>query len=416
MRKKTRLFVLSLTLAALLCALPVSAAGNGWLVPRANEYPGFADVTDTWCEDYVRTAYEAGLMEGNSHTAFDAGSNLTLAQITVMTARLHSLLRGGDGILPAPKASETWYQPAVNYLKSHRNDMSEGGALFDTRLYQLEILPAYGNQAATRYDFVTFLAEVLPESTLPAINAVSCLPDVAAGESQIYEFYNAGVLTGRDQYGFFDAGGTLNRGQAAAILARIIDPSLRVRFTPKPFDLCRDVLLVDPEATALTVDGTAITMEQAAQELCLSLRQEDCDAISGEIPKDDLTESLQIALKELVTDVALDRMAAQQNLTWTRQELEAQYGPLPVGAQGIQEEGWLWEYSHNWLSQQLLLRYLVQYGSAMDPASGDMAAEVRFQQDLDAVKASLSVTPSPALQNLDAAGAQSRLLQYFPCD
>lgn len=283
MRKKTRLFVLSLTLAALLCALPVSAAGNGWLAPRANEYPGFADVTDTWCEDYVRTAYEAGLMEGNSHTAFDAGS-------------------------------------------------------------------------------------------------------------------------------------TLNRGQAAAILTRIIDPSLRVRFTPKPFDLCRDVLLVDPEATALTVDGTAITMEQAAQELCLSLRQEDCDAISGEIPKDDLTESLQIALKELVTDVALDHMAAQQNLTWTQQELEAQYGPLPVGAQGIQEEGWLWEYSHNWLSQQLLLRYLVQYGSAIDPASGDMAAEVRFQQDLDAVKASLSVTPSPALQNLDAAGAQSRLLQYFPCD
>lgn len=45
-----------------------------------------------------------------------------------------------------------------------------------------------------------------------------------------------------------------------------------------------------------------------------------------------------------------------------------------------------------------------------------MAAETRFQQDLDTIKASLNAAPSPALENLDLAGAQARLLQYFPCD
>lgn len=88
---------------------------------------------------------------------------------------------------------------------------------------------------------------------LPERNDMTALPDSL--EIQVLDFYNAGLLTGVDQYGFFRINGTVTRGQAAAILARVIDPSLRVRFTPVSFDLCRDVLLADPEATVGSADS-----------------------------------------------------------------------------------------------------------------------------------------------------------------
>ena len=123
--RKSRLAALFLALTMLLCTLPVSADESGWLVPKTRTYDGrFTDVKGAWCESYVETVYQAGLMEGKSTTKFDAASSLTGAQITVITARLHSLLRGGDGVLPAPGESEAWYQPAVDYLNSHCEDAS----------------------------------------------------------------------------------------------------------------------------------------------------------------------------------------------------------------------------------------------------------------------------------------------------
>lgn len=75
---------------------------------------------------------------------------------------------------------------------------------------------------------------------LPAINDVDRVPDNM--DPAVLALYNAGILTGSDTYGTFDEDGTLNRGQAAAMLARLVDPSLRQRFTLEPFDLCTDVL------------------------------------------------------------------------------------------------------------------------------------------------------------------------------
>ena len=41
--------------------------------------------------------------------------------------------------------------------------------------------------------------------------------------------YQAGVLTGVDQAGNFGGGRELTRAQAAIMLARVLDPALRVR-------------------------------------------------------------------------------------------------------------------------------------------------------------------------------------------
>ena len=45
-------------------------------------------------------------------------------------------------------------------------------------------------------------------------------------------FYNAGILTGTDDSGTFEGDKRLSRAEAAAMIARIVRPSLRRRFTP----------------------------------------------------------------------------------------------------------------------------------------------------------------------------------------
>ena len=269
--KRSRLAALFLALAMLLCSLPVSAAESNWLVPKVKNYAGFADVKGTWCESYVETVYEAGLMTGRSASAFDISSNLTIAQITVITARLHSLLNGGDGILPAPGEGEEWYQPAIDYLKAHVEDANGVGPILGTRIVQMETVPLYAVQNAPRWDLVSFLTSVLPKDALAPINSVTVLPD-SADENEL-RFYNAGILNGVDEYGTFLGSKPLTRGAAAAILARVIDPGLRLTFTLKSFDLCRDVLGVEPDAVLLTVDGQDVTAELFAYQLCTSLLQ-----------------------------------------------------------------------------------------------------------------------------------------------
>ena len=265
--RKSRLAALFLALTMLLCTLPVSADESGWLVPKTRTYDGrFTDVKGAWCESYVETVYQAGLMEGKSTTKFDAASSLTGAQITVITARLHSLLRGGDGVLPAPGESEAWYQPAVDYLNSHCEDDSVREILkrFDRTTLD------FANTPCTRFCFVAMLAGVLPDP-LPAINEVRIVPD--STDTRVLAFYRAGVLNGSDAYGTFGESASLTRGAAAAMLARLADPAQRLTFTLKSLDLCRDVLGIAPDTALLTVSGEDIPAELFAEQLCTSLYQ-----------------------------------------------------------------------------------------------------------------------------------------------
>ena len=63
--------------------------------------------------------------------------------------------------------------------------------------------------------------------TLPEINTLERdVPDLTAG-SVVYELYLSGVLNGVDEYGTFDGQHTVTRGQAAAMLARLVDPAQR---------------------------------------------------------------------------------------------------------------------------------------------------------------------------------------------
>lgn len=388
--RKSRLAALFLALTMLLCTLPVSAAeSSGWLIPKVKGSPSFADVTGTWCESYVETVYQAGLMEGKSTAKFDAVSPLTGAQITVITARLHSLLRGGDGVLPAPGEGEPWYQPAVDYLSSHCEDDSVREIL---RRFDWTTLD-FANTPCTRLCFVTMLAGVLPEP-LPAINEVHIVPD--STDTRVLAFYRAGILNGSDAYGTFGESASLTRGAAAAMLARLADPAQRLTFTLKSFDLCRDVLGVEPETVLLTVDGKEVTAALFGNQLCTALYQHKGGADKA------LTDAIRFWCDY---SAPFQVMAKEKGISLSEKELaeNAAYAQSMDGHLGLSAACWQQQSQNSKLNLKLKDFYC-----EADWKSG----EYLYHSDLEKLSKSLlqKAVPTDMLLSMDLRAVYQRLM------
>lgn len=113
--KSMRSMALAVLTALLLSSsLPANAAQADWLLPKTKDVPAFSDTAGIWCEPEIAVVCQAGLMTGKSAERFASQDPLTYAQITVITARLHALLNGQDGVLPAAGAEDAWYAPALS--------------------------------------------------------------------------------------------------------------------------------------------------------------------------------------------------------------------------------------------------------------------------------------------------------------
>lgn len=92
-------------------------------------------------------------------------------------------------------------------------------------------LTRFSKDNATRALFAWLVD--LTAGELEAVNETVTVPDVEVGETRdaeaILRLYQAGVLTGVDQAGNFNGSGELTRAQAAMMLARVLEPSLRVK-------------------------------------------------------------------------------------------------------------------------------------------------------------------------------------------
>ena len=225
--------VLSLLLAAVLAIglVPSAFAGYENFYPQATYTTGqFADVpSGAWYEENVRIAYEYGLINGQSATRFAPDSSLTVAEAIKLADSLHSIYNTGRADFAA---SSPWYQVYVDYAL-------ENGILSAARTDY--------NTPASRAVFVSVLAAALPADALTARNTIAdgAIPDVSMDASYadaVYLLYRAGVLTGSDSTGAFNPDSTIKRSEAAAIVTRMADPSLRKTFT------------LTPAQTALTED------------------------------------------------------------------------------------------------------------------------------------------------------------------
>lgn len=246
MKWKTALPALLLAAsAALFPALAADAAAEKF--PAVNDYAqaNYADVAEgMWYADGVKVCYETGLLLG-TQDGFSPDTKVTVAEEAVMAARVASAVSG----LPVG-AGENWYQPSVDFLES-------------AGIYVPENLSA----PATRGEFFRLLSDVLPAEYTAALNAITALPDTQ--DVQVLRFYNAGILTGTDEYGTFQADGVLSRAEAATMLARVARPELRVRFTvqEKPAEASPTSQTSSYEeelanTMALSVNGQEVPMNQ----------------------------------------------------------------------------------------------------------------------------------------------------------
>lgn len=208
-------------LLALSLALPLPAFGA--------ENPGFSDVSPgDWFSPYVEVCVEAGLMQGVGEGRFAPDKTLSSVECAVLAMRLMNLQNGGSGILaPAPAdwspafyiqlplEEGTWYRDAWYYA-----DQESLGWLLPAR-----------DKAATRDEFAYALWQVCI-ADLPQINGLRTLPDTE--ESYVIDLYNGGILNGTNGYGSFCGNGTLSRAECATMLARVLEPSLRLKFDPFP--------------------------------------------------------------------------------------------------------------------------------------------------------------------------------------
>jgi hypothetical protein len=194
------------------------------LLPRVRDYEGqFSDVAeDAWYYSYVSAGYEYSLFEGRGD-GFDPGAQITVAELLTLSARLHAAYAGED--VPAPEADAAWYMPYVRYL-------------FDRNLLELSI-DDY-TAPATRAQLAGIFALSLPEECYDAPNDTlvddayasgGYITDVDAStpyQAQILWMYRQGLLSGMDESGSYLPDETTTRAETAAVVTRMVDPTLRI--------------------------------------------------------------------------------------------------------------------------------------------------------------------------------------------
>lgn len=116
---------------------------------------------------------------------------------------------------------EIWYRDAIYYWKTHE------------LLGKISAWPFV--EPSTRWETACILLAALEDDLTPA-DGTALLPDIDEDPrlETVLPLYQAGIITGIDQYGHFHPDGVLTRAELAAIAARLIRPDLRVSLPAVP--------------------------------------------------------------------------------------------------------------------------------------------------------------------------------------
>ena len=210
----------------------------------------FSDVSaGNWFASGVQSAYELGLMKGNSETTFNPNGDMTIAETLTIACRIHDIYHGSNTDF---SGGSPWYQPYIDYA-------IQNGIIRDG------VYPDYSAKAK-RFQFANIIYASLPSETWTVLNSVTELPDVKSTDwfsSTVFALYNAGILTGSDQYGTFNPHSTIKRSEIATIATRVAVPSSRISFTLQapPVDSQPDPVNTESNLPTATAEaGTPVTI------------------------------------------------------------------------------------------------------------------------------------------------------------
>lgn len=223
MRSAKKFFAAALLLIVVFNSISFSRAYD--LVGLSNfekdgSYVGntFSDIEEQdWYYENVKSVYEYGLMNGKGDNKFDPLASISIAETITLSSRIHYMYFNGSTLgFDSTDIGDVWYEPYVDYAEE------VGIAYF----YSDYTAPA------TRSEFAAIVARSIDPVDLQEINWIDdgAIPDVSMdmeAADAIYLLYRAGILTGNDAQGAFAPSSTITRAEAAAIITRIVDPSLR---------------------------------------------------------------------------------------------------------------------------------------------------------------------------------------------
>ena len=231
---KKRIFALALALALSLSlgTGAMAAEDSTGNFVRTRTYDGqFSDLTaDSVFYDNVTALYEYGLSIGKADGTFGVRDALTVGQVVIFAGRIRSLYRTGDAEAgPNAYGGDGDSSAAIRYL---RYLQAEGviGTELDGQL----------SSSATRAQTAHVLANTLPEAALPPVYGdlvaqayasrrfITDVTEYTPYYRDILTLYRTGVSVGSDSTGSFLPDQPITRGAAAAMLTRMVDPSLRV--------------------------------------------------------------------------------------------------------------------------------------------------------------------------------------------
>lgn len=249
--------ITTILFAAILSAGIMFTAQAAQLFPPSATYNGqFTDInTDDWFYENVTALYTYGLTNGkNSPSTFVPESEMTVAEILTMAARLRSLHDFGTAEAGADRhraVGMTWYDPYVAYLKAARIISTE----FDGQW----------TRSATRSEVAHVLAHALPAELFTSMNQAVVAEGYATGQfitdvteytayqQDILTLYRWGILGGIDDTGSFCPQLAIRRSEVAAMVTRIVDSDLRITLNWK---IVEDIQEIFSLADLVTADKT----------------------------------------------------------------------------------------------------------------------------------------------------------------
>lgn len=272
--------ILSWLLALSVMTVPALAKADSMEnFARSKTYEGqFSDLTeDHVFYENVAALYEYGLSVGRSDGTYGLADSMTVGQAVIFAGRIRSLYRTGD-----PEAGPTAYIETANELTDPLQ------RVYAPYLWYLQVEGVLDDalddclaRTATRAQTAHVLANLLPEEALPLINdslvtqayaALRCITDVTEYTpyyADILKLYRCGISVGSDETGSFLPDAPITRGAVAAMLTRIVDPSLRLRpvwYLPELYSV-EGVSLSE-----LVTPGTYIAAPQTAAEFDEDIR------------------------------------------------------------------------------------------------------------------------------------------------
>ena len=214
---------------------------NNFIKKQSYAANKFTDVkASDWYSVYVKKCYELGLVNGKSDNYFGAQDNITIAEVITLASKINSRYNGTDIDLTKDD-TEKWYMPYVRYAKKSKIVCD-----FD-----------YYGRPAMRKEIVQILESSLPAKEWDKINSVTSIPDVnytdnisTAQKDSIFNFFNAGIVVGNNEYGIFYPGLPVIRAEVSTIVSKVVDKSLRAKVALK----ASEMVVVNGNAKTSTVN------------------------------------------------------------------------------------------------------------------------------------------------------------------